>query len=167
VKREILSVLVNNIIKVCFIVRKRRISSLKSNFLSNQKIKELLILILSENNFSKVKQEYSIFWSFISKYYPNNHFATVSDEQYKSVYRELIILTEAFNINSRKEDTHTPTPTPDSFERKIIESTGMGNDKIKEMIELSRSKKKTQKETINLVSDDEGSGNEDNSLLGV
>lgn len=71
--------LANNIIKVCFIVRKRKISTLKSNFLSNQKTKELLILILSTNNFPQVKQEYATFWNFISKFYPDNQFLTISD----------------------------------------------------------------------------------------
>lgn len=86
--------------------------------------------MLNENNFVNVKKEYSIFWNFVRQYYPINHFVTISSEQYKSVYRELIILAEAFNINNGKEE-HLNIASSDSFERKIIESTGTENDKIK------------------------------------
>jgi hypothetical protein len=89
-----------------------------------------LILILSSNNFPQVKQEYAIFWNFISKYYPDNQFLTISDEQYRSVYRELIILAEAFRINSNQQEDPDAAAS-DSFERKIIESNGSGKDHIK------------------------------------
>ena len=47
-KREIIQVLVNNIFRVCMIVRKRKISSLKQNFITDHKIKQLVLLMLKE-----------------------------------------------------------------------------------------------------------------------
>jgi hypothetical protein len=47
--------LANNIAKVCLIVRKRRISTLKNNFISNNKIKELVINMLKSHILKKVR----------------------------------------------------------------------------------------------------------------
>lgn len=69
VKRIILSVLVNNIWRVCLIVRKRSISSLKSNFLSLASIKNLVVMALQPQSFAEVQGEYSYLWQFISQPY--------------------------------------------------------------------------------------------------
>lgn len=87
-----MSGLVNNIWKVCFIVRKRKISNLKSNLLDNEQMKQLVVLMLKQSTLKNIKLEYNYFWNFISKHYPDDFFQTVSDEVYRSVYRELIIL---------------------------------------------------------------------------
>jgi len=42
---------VNNIWKVCFIARKRKISNLKTNFISNKGIKELVVMMLKPDSF--------------------------------------------------------------------------------------------------------------------
>ena len=46
--------LVNNIFRVCLIVRKRKISSLKQNFITDHKIKQLVLLMLKEKAVEKV-----------------------------------------------------------------------------------------------------------------
>jgi hypothetical protein len=79
VKREIVTVIINNIWKVCFLVRKRKISGLKSNFINNRGIKQLVILMMKPDAHAMVKEEYSLLWKFISKYYNDSHFQTVTD----------------------------------------------------------------------------------------
>lgn len=96
--------LVNNIFKICLIVRKRNISNLKSNFISKINIKNLVVIILKAVNFRNVKEEYSMLWNFISHYYDETHFKSVADETYKFVYRELIILAEKYKINDMVEE---------------------------------------------------------------
>jgi len=54
-----MKVLVNNIWKVCFIVRKRKISTLKNNFISNRAIKELVVLMLKPDSFKVLLDEYN------------------------------------------------------------------------------------------------------------
>lgn len=61
-------------------------------------------MILKATNFRNVKEEYSMLWNFISHYYEETHFKGVSDETYKLVYRELIILAEKFKINDMVEE---------------------------------------------------------------
>jgi hypothetical protein len=119
VKREIVSGLVNNIWKVCFIVRKRKISHLKSNFLDNEQMKKLAVMVLREGALKNVKQEYKELWGFISKYYPDDYYQTVSDEMYKVVYRELIILVEKFRINPQNPQQGVETGS--SFEQRILQ----------------------------------------------
>lgn len=56
VKQQIMAGLANNIAKVCLIVRKRKISTLKNNFISNNKIKELVISMLKSAALKKIKE---------------------------------------------------------------------------------------------------------------
>lgn len=104
VKKEIIGGLANNIFKVCIIVRKRSISKLSKNFISQRNIKNLVVLILKPNNFRNVKEEYSLLWNFISQNHEEAYYRTVSDENYKLIYRELIILAEAYKVNDILED---------------------------------------------------------------
>lgn len=50
-------------------------------------MKQLVVLMLKQSAFANIKEEYSYLWSFISKYYPDDYYHTVSDEMYKIVYR--------------------------------------------------------------------------------
>lgn len=71
-------------------------------------MKQLVVLMLKQNTLKNIQLEYSYIWNFISKYYSDDYFQTVSDEMYKIVYRELIILVEKFRINiNSKEQTET------------------------------------------------------------
>lgn len=143
-KREIISGLVNNIWKVCFIVRKRKISSLKSNFLDNHQMKQLVVLMLKHTAFHNVKIEYASLWGFISKAYSDDYYQTVSDEMYKVVYRELIILVEKFRINPQAPPEN-PHHIP-SFESTILQQNAHSQqDNIQEILELTKSRKKTNK----------------------
>lgn len=149
VKREIMGGLVNNIWKVCFIVRKRSISFLKSNFISTNNIKILVLNILKPNNLRSVKQEYSLLWNFISQYYEQTHFKTISDQMYKLVYRELIILAEKFKINEIFDESEL------QFQRKILEQSGVNNRQNELFALLNDFKRKENKEMIDLISEDE------------
>ncbi len=149
VKREIMGGLVNNIWKVCFIVRKRSISFLKSNFISTNNIKILVLNILKPNNLRSVKQEYSLLWNFISQYYEQTHFKTISDQMYKLVYRELIILAEKFKINEIFDESEL------QFQRKILEQSVVNNRQNELFALLNDFKRKENKEMIDLISEDE------------
>ena len=85
-KRQIIGGLVNNIWKVCFIVRKRKISTLKSNFISNDQIKKLVVLMLRQSNLQNIKLNYSLLWNFIIKVYPDDFYHSVHNEHYKQIY---------------------------------------------------------------------------------
>ena len=60
VRKEIFRGIITNIIKVCIIVRKRSISKLSKNFISQKNIQSLAGLILKPSNIRTVKEEYSI-----------------------------------------------------------------------------------------------------------
>jgi len=79
--------LANNIARVCLIVRKRRISTLTYNFVSNERIKELVINMLKSSILKKVKEEYRVLWGFISKHYEDSYYQTVCNEEYTFIYR--------------------------------------------------------------------------------
>jgi hypothetical protein len=87
VRKEILKVMVNNVYRVCIIVRKRSISKLVKNFLSQKSIHSLALLIVKPSNFRSVKAEYSLLWNFIARFHEEAFFKTVSDENYKLIYR--------------------------------------------------------------------------------
>jgi hypothetical protein len=58
-------------------------------------------------------------WNFISRFYEETHFKSVSDENYKLIYRELIILAEKYKINDMVDEGADV-----GFERKILEQNG-------------------------------------------
>jgi hypothetical protein len=146
VRKEIARGLVNNIYKVCIIVRKRSISKLSKNFISPRNIRNLVMLILKPANFRNVKQEYSSLWNFISRNHEETYFKTVSDENYKLIYRELIILAETFKINDGFIDEAVDVGFESSILRQSADPFALLND--------FRSKKNRQL-TIDLVSDQE------------
>ena len=92
IKKEIVSTLVNNLYRVCFMVRKKSISTLKTNFIQNNKIKQLVIRMLKEDTFQKVKEDYTSLWEFVKKDYGKGFFQRIPDDVYRRVYRDLIIL---------------------------------------------------------------------------
>lgn len=65
-----MQVLVNNILRVCVIVRKRNISALKNNFITDPKIKKLVVLMLKEGVVREVSREFTRLWDFISTLHP-------------------------------------------------------------------------------------------------
>ena len=166
VKREVVSGLVNNIWKVCFIVRKRKISSLKSNFLDNEQMKRLAVMVLREGALKNVKQEYAELWRFISNHCPDDYYHTVSDHTYKLLYRELIILVEKFRIhpqNTTIAQNSQQGESSSSFEQHILQQNA-NQDHIQSILDIAKSRKKANKETINLVSDEEHSEHEESAL---
>lgn len=145
----------NNIFKVCIIVRKRSISKLTKNFISLRNIKNLVVLILKPSNFRIVKEEYAILWNFISRNYEENSFRTVSDENYKLVYRELIILAETYKVN----DILNNDSNEHGFERTILQQSNLQTD-LFALLNNFRPKKQKQL-TIDLVSDEEEESEEE------
>ena len=118
--------------------------------------------MLKSNNFRNVKEEYGSLWHFISKHYPDDHFKSISDEFYKMIYRELIILAEKYNINYLHEDNREL-----GLEKMIVQqgtskyqAEANKNEVFKTTAEsyieqtLNSFKKKVIKETIDLISDD-------------
>lgn len=70
---------VNNIWKVCFIARKRKISNLKTNFISNKGIKELVVMMLKPDSFKVLLDQYNQLWKFISHYYEDTYFQNIKN----------------------------------------------------------------------------------------
>ena len=92
VKKEIVLVLVNNIYKVCFLVKKKNISALNINFMDNNHIKLLVIRMLKDDTFHKVKEDFSSLWEFVNKNHAKGFFQRISDDVYRRIYRDLIAL---------------------------------------------------------------------------
>lgn len=65
-KREVLTVLINNIWRICFVTRKKGISGLKKNLINNANIKKLVTMILKDREVANMKTSFSNLWNFIT-----------------------------------------------------------------------------------------------------
>ena len=134
------------IYKVCSAVRRRGMSKLSKNFISQQQINILVVMMLKPNNLRTVKEEYSTLWNFIAQYNEDSFYRNASDEHYKSVYRELIQLVQLYKINQDFEDDNM------HFENNLIRKSNHRDP----FAILNDFKKRNHQLTIDLISEDEG-----------